>query len=341
MSILPQTKSDLERLITEKVEESLHLEYKDARSISSDSRKKAEIAKDVSAMANSSGGTIIYGMKEFDDEEKKHLPEKITPIDRREFSKEWLEQVINSNISPRIEGLLVHPIQLDQSHEVAYVVEIPQSTTAHQNLADGRYYRRFNFMSVWMADYEIRDIMNRAKHPVIELGFEIEKETYEVKDRFPFPATGSLLGQQQKKKEYRTDVTLRIFAINTGAVFAQYINYFVQLPEDVVGIDEKRYLHELTDGAVEFYGENTFRDVVDVELMPLGGAHRKYGPSRFDPVLPGLRGRPEKLKLVEHPQLDHREVSWIVHADNAPPRIGKVKLNEIPVIKKEPEDNNG
>jgi len=330
---VPHTKADLERLIQDKVEESIHLDYKDARSLSPDGKKnpKSEIAKDVSAMANSAGGIIIYGIKEHDEDDKKHLPEKITPIQRNEFSKEWLEQVINSNISPRVEGMVVHPIPLDQANEVVYVVEIPQSTTAHQNVADGRYYRRYNFQSVWMADYEIRDIMNRAKHPVIELGFEIERETYEVRHNLlPVPA----MLREEEKKEYSTDVILKAFPINTGTVFAQYINYFVQLPEDIVDEKAAEQLDKVATGILEFHGENTHRDVVDVEGNSVTGFYRKYGPSRFDPVLPGLRGRSGRVGLVQSPRLDDREITWKVHADNAPPRIGKIKLREVPVIEK-------
>ncbi|MBI4641109.1 MAG: hypothetical protein HY731_10470, partial [Candidatus Tectomicrobia bacterium] len=45
-------------------------------------------------------GTIIYGVKEYLAPDKKHLPEKLDGIDRTQFSKEWLEQVINGNIEP-------------------------------------------------------------------------------------------------------------------------------------------------------------------------------------------------------------------------------------------------
>jgi hypothetical protein len=325
---IPQTKADLEKMISDKVEESIHLDYKDARSFSPDGKKnpKTEIAKDVSSMANSAGGVIIYGMKEFVEPDKQHLPETITPINRTEFSKEWLEQVIHSNISPKIEGLLVYPIALDEPNEVVYVVEIPQSTTAHQNTADGRYYRRYNFLAQIMLDYEIRDIMNRAKHPVIELGFVIEKETFEMRDDlFRLPVSV----QPQKEKEFKTTYTLEIYPTNTGNIFAQYINYFVHLPEDIADPKEAQYLKRHQEGVLEFYGENTYRDVVDAEVN-IGGVIRKYGPSRFDPVLPGLRGRSEKLLLAKEPKLDEREVMWTVHADNALPKSGKIRLNEIP-----------
>lgn len=66
----PTTVRDIEELIKAQVQESLNLDYKRSNSISNKSR--AEIAKDVSAFANSDGGLIIYGV-----EEKDHLPVKI------------------------------------------------------------------------------------------------------------------------------------------------------------------------------------------------------------------------------------------------------------------------
>src|SRR5688572_4036475 len=89
----------LMQYITDGIEESLNLDYKAAASLSRDDKKKIEITKDVSAMANSAGGVIIYGISEFQDKARSHLPEKLDPVDRTLISKEWLEQVI-SNIRP-------------------------------------------------------------------------------------------------------------------------------------------------------------------------------------------------------------------------------------------------
>ena len=337
MMTLPKTKKDLDTLISDKIEENQHLEYKAADALQKTDGKKKEIAKDISAMANAAGGIIIYGMKEYDEPEKKHLPEKIIPVDRREISKEWIEQDIHSNISPKIDGLVVYPIPLDDPQEAVYVVEIPQSSTAHQNTADGRYYRRYNFLSVFMMDYEIRDITNRAKHPLIELGFEIEKETRERRENFPVVP---IFSQQEKKKEYRTDITLRIFPKNIGTVFAEYINYFVWLPEDIVNDHEAKHLKKPTPGIIEYYGENTHRDVLEYKATGTGYGIPKYGPSRFDPVLPECKGRSEKLRLVLNPKLDERVITWTVHADNASPKTGTIKLIEVPVIEINADDSN-
>jgi|SRR6184192_3074309 len=129
----------LQQLIRDKVEESVALEYKSAGALGKSDSKKAEIVKDVSAFANSSGGVLIYGIAEFSEREHRHRPEKIDPIERQEFPKEWLEQIIQS-IQPRIEGVVIEPVNVDGT-SICYVVTIPQSHTAHQ-ARDRVYYRR-------------------------------------------------------------------------------------------------------------------------------------------------------------------------------------------------------
>lgn len=169
----------LENLITNKIEESLHLDYKAPQSLEKNDKRRNELAKDVSAFANSAGGIIIYGITENNIE--KHLPEKIEPLSRKLIDKEWIEQTIQSRIQPKIDDILIHAIEIDgDSDKVVYVIEIPQSTTAHQS-HDHKYYKRHNFNSIPMYDYEIRDTLNRLKNPKIELQFKVITRTY-VKD---------------------------------------------------------------------------------------------------------------------------------------------------------------
>jgi Putative DNA-binding domain len=163
------TEAELMQMIATQVEEDLHLDYKGADSLALTEAKKKEISIIVSSFANSDGGFVIYGIREFDDKAKRHLPEKIDPVDRKIISKEWLEQVISSNIQPKINGLTIHPVSLVSADtHVAYVVNIPKSNTAHQAV-DKKYYKRYNFESVAMEDYEIRDILNRQLFPDLEL----------------------------------------------------------------------------------------------------------------------------------------------------------------------------
>jgi hypothetical protein len=159
----------IQALLTDQVEENIHLDYKAADALSLTEGKKNDIAKDVSAFANSDGGVVIYGVREFTGE-KEHLPERLDPVNRQQVAKETLEQIINQRISPRIHGLLIHPIVVSDAtpDDVLYVVEIPKGNTAHQ-ASDKRYYRRYNFLSMPMEDWEIKDIINRQMRTAAEV----------------------------------------------------------------------------------------------------------------------------------------------------------------------------
>ncbi|MCU1263977.1 MAG: transcriptional regulator [Acidobacteria bacterium] len=162
--------TELQRHVNEGIEESSGLEYKGAGALNPQNPDAIEITKDISAMANSAGGVVIYGIKEF-PKPKKHVPEKIDPIDRVAFNKERLEHIINT-IHPRLHEFTITPVPLSSGpNDVCYVIEVPQGRTAHQ-ARDHKYYRRYNFESVPMEDYEIRLVMNRLTVPDASIEFK-------------------------------------------------------------------------------------------------------------------------------------------------------------------------
>src|SRR4051812_220370 len=90
------TWNDVDDLIKAKVEESPYLELKAGPALyngKSDDDIKNEITKDVSALANSDGGLLIYGVKE-----KKNVADSFDYVDGNKMSKEKLQQIINSGI---------------------------------------------------------------------------------------------------------------------------------------------------------------------------------------------------------------------------------------------------
>jgi predicted HTH transcriptional regulator len=97
------TPADLQMLIDDEIQESLTLDYKASASLAKDSRSRDELCKDVSAFANSAGGQIIYGI-----EEENGRPTKIDQ--GSQITREWIEQVVDSNVQPRIEGLVITPV---------------------------------------------------------------------------------------------------------------------------------------------------------------------------------------------------------------------------------------
>lgn len=165
--------SDLEALIANGVQESLHLDYKASAALSTE--KKADISKDVSALANSDGGIIVYGIAEKDGE-----PNRIDAgSDLKKFNKDWLEQVISSNISPRIQGVRIRQIAVGEGRAV-FALSVPKTESGGPHQAnDQRYYRRFEARSVPMQDYEIRDVMGRVGRPHLKLELRLRSNIFE------------------------------------------------------------------------------------------------------------------------------------------------------------------
>jgi len=162
---LPRSTEDLQNLITNGVQESLHLDYKRSGALSQ--RNFKEVSKDVSAFANADGGMIVYGI-----EEDKHIPTRIdTGVDHSMMSRERLEQTVTSNVAPKLPGLEIVQIPLSGTHS-AFAISIPKSYRGpHQDRATHKYYKRHNFSAEPMEDYEIADLRARAQTvpPLINL----------------------------------------------------------------------------------------------------------------------------------------------------------------------------
>ncbi len=207
------TKERLEQVICDGVEENISLDYKAADALAkTDPKTKFELTKDVSSFANSSGGILIYGIAESTEPNKRHLPERLDPLLRTEISKEWLDQVIQT-IQPRIDGITIHPVVISETDgTVCYVVEVPQSQTAHM-ARDHRYHKRHNFSTQAMEDYEVRDVMNRRTHPKLKASIYINTHS----------------------GIFKTEGTLLVKLENVGRVLAQHVMVELEVPLQISG----------------------------------------------------------------------------------------------------------
>lgn len=179
---------DIQRLIDQEVEENIHLDYKASGSLSQEDRKKIELTKDISAFANSDGGIIVYGVSE-----KENKPLDFSFIDGNLFTKEWLENIITS-IRPRINGIKIFPLRKDgEITKSIYVVKIPRSDNAPHMARDSRYYKRYNFKSVPMEEYEVKDLYSRKAIPDIQIdGCSFYKTKEETDDFFEYKLMASI-----------------------------------------------------------------------------------------------------------------------------------------------------
>lgn len=320
---------DIQRLIDDGVTENTSLEYKSGIDTSGKKDWRSELAKDVSAMANAMGGTIIFGVMEVKEDCKPALPARITPLDSRIITKERLEQVIYSNISPKIDGIEIKSLTVDPSQpaEVVYIVNIPRGTTAHQNTISRKYYKRRNATIDAMEDYEIRDIMNRNSVPNIDLVFEIEHrnpvQAYVIQPVY-HPELRTVIPQMIPQAG---DVcVLCCKPVNNGNVIAENLHYFIELPEEIVankGFDVVK--HE--EGYITIHRENLYCDILEGSTPQ----NIKFGNPRVVPVLPQTTGVYKHIVLAENTDFSSTaEIRWRLNADCAPQKSGTIRLCDIP-----------
>src|SRR5216684_3990634 len=120
---------DILDLVKDRVEESLTLEFKACDSLRN-KKWQEELAKDISAFANSAGGAIVYGIKE---NPLNHEAEVVDDgYDPAEMNKETLQRVIDSRIHRRIQGIRYNVIELTikRPGKILFVLQIPESNSA-------------------------------------------------------------------------------------------------------------------------------------------------------------------------------------------------------------------
>lgn len=222
LKVRKYTRAHIDYLIKSQAEESIHLEFKAGWALDVTDYKKKEISKDVSAMANSDGGVVIYGLNE-----ENHKAQSYSFIDGNEFSKEWLEQVINSRIKRRIPDLTIDVIRVQNKiSKSVYVVKVPRSYESPHMAADGRYYKRFNFESMRMEEYEVRDAFNRITETMLKIR--------------PVEFSGSLKKDEEQSIFYEADVVADVQNISKS--IEHTYKTIIKIP---------RHIYDMSRGAKE------------------------------------------------------------------------------------------
>jgi hypothetical protein len=280
-------------LIDSATRESEVLEYKTAARTFSDS-EKGEIAKDVSAMANSLGGTIIYGIST--DAVDKTRPKDVEPIEPKNI--ETFDRVINAQVRPAIEGIRKKLIPNDVPRVM--IVEVPPSENPpHQSLYDKRYYRRSGCECVPMEHDLIALQFGRRHSPILSVIFQL-LET---------PSASSVLGWIANKAH------IRVLIANEGRRLGRHVHLILVYPSrDVARVVDRAGSLQSIDS-----------------LYPGRQAHEF---ERVEAVFhSGMRKSVAEIGLSVHESFwnepDTPVINWVLYADGMARREGSITLRNL------------
>jgi hypothetical protein len=130
--------SDLQRLVSEQVPEGQRVEYKSSLILES-KKQKAEVAKDISGMANAQGGWIFFGISEGEGPEP--LPVAVTALPSTGLQTR-LENILDSALEP-IPEYQIATIRIDDG--VAIIAKVARAAglpVMVQGYEQSRYFIR-------------------------------------------------------------------------------------------------------------------------------------------------------------------------------------------------------
>jgi Putative DNA-binding domain len=151
------TKEDLQQLEQSGTMESRQLEFKAILPEKIAGDGKREFLKDITAFANADGGTLLYGVHETEEGTA-----EIKGIEHSDPDalKRQLSAIIQENTEPRLQGVLIHFIPLEDGRYVLGI-DVPKSWNAPHavriNKGTYRFHVRSNTDNIAMDALQIKD----------------------------------------------------------------------------------------------------------------------------------------------------------------------------------------
>lgn len=133
---------DLRGLCERKVVEGKQLDFKDALP-GGDDKGKIDFLKDVTALANTDGGDLIYGLlEEREDGQKTGIAGEVAGIENLNFDERrlWMENLVRDSTEPRVMGVGYHSVPVDD-RRTAMVVRVPRSWNGPHAVGYAKHWR--------------------------------------------------------------------------------------------------------------------------------------------------------------------------------------------------------
>lgn len=250
---------DIQSLIQNRIEENITLEYK--QELDRDNR---EIAKNISALANTDGGTLIYGITSQDK-----IPTGINWLAGSGI-EERIQSVVMTTIQPKLEGMQV--IRLpnpDNDSEAIFLVSVPKSPDA-PHMTSNRYYIRRGSVSYPMEDIDVKSAIF-GKGRTAALRYEIAKNS-ELAER-----TYKMIEQiRVYSPQHRAPIALVPFHTDAwNAVIASGLLYSLKSTMVEQLIEAYRVIHEM-NSLIAWLNMNVNIEVASTPVEPSSAHHGTY-----------------------------------------------------------------
>lgn len=154
------TEADLQALVSEGRRENVQLEFKVTPPGGTDDEKR-EFLKDVSAMANSQGGDIIYGVREDrSNPEDAGKAAELVPITGvgADATKLRMFELLNSSIEPRLSGVAIREVPVNSGF--ALVVRVPRSWNSPHVVRHRNHWRFYARNSAGVYAMDVTELRN-------------------------------------------------------------------------------------------------------------------------------------------------------------------------------------
>jgi hypothetical protein len=291
-----------------------------------------ELARQLSAFANSGGGSLVYGISNPTNGTPRSVDDGGIKLSaKRPNIREWLEDIVPNLVEFTLKKFNVYALTNKAGapgladDRCIILVDIPDSDDApHQSTREHRYFARVGGKSRPIGHRLVADIFHRRQHPLFNVEFSLRSETW-------VPQADPPVAILQAKMKPRREVTLTVRAQNRGKVYAEHLHLTLWIPEVLL---PWRYRYENLselNGArylIQKY-DNRRRDEIG-SGGPFG--LKRYGGSWLDPVLPDEarswnfkcmhKLRPEDIKA-------DCKLRWALGCDNAPSMSEEVQLQDI------------
>lgn len=170
-----RTRDDLQKLINDHEEESLHLEFKTKKNCSHgklEDSEKFNFSRALSGFANSDGGVLVWGIETDQNEQAKEL-KPITDI--AEFHAALKKSILNST-QPVVDNVLLDIIPEPSKAGSGYLkclIPASEKTPHRAMLASREYFKRTTEGFYRLEHFDLEDMFGRRPHPSLTLHLEL------------------------------------------------------------------------------------------------------------------------------------------------------------------------